>query len=301
MVSNIKIKYGSIVGKKPVITPLQIYSVKLGQFYRQRLPDQFTKNPVAFSTLKPDKRLDAIMGKGSERVLPLPPRSMPNFPSNPPGKIKALRLPNPKPLIIVILPQIAQELWRKVIALETLPNAFKTKKLSMQRYSVGGRSLSNLQLTCLLRLNVSRYIAFTQDPQKTATDATKNFAQLNALPKRIVFFRDGVSEGTFESVTVSGNEISAIREGVRVVMRENGINHEIPKLTYIIVGKRYHITFYPESGTEANDGRGWGEATVSLVLSITPMIFLIPQRTTSTCRVKVLYTEGSRTLVMFMA
>ncbi|KAJ4501889.1 hypothetical protein C8R41DRAFT_913168 [Lentinula lateritia] len=209
MVSNIKIKYGSI--KKPVITPLQIYSVKLGQFYRQRLPDQFTKNPVAFSTLKPDKRLDAIMGKGSERVLPLPPRSMPNFPSNPPGKIKALRLPNPKPLIIVILPQIAQELWRKVIAL------------------------------------VSRYIAFTQDPQKTATDATKNFAQLNALPKRIVFFRDGVSEGTFESVTLFN--VFIIAEGVRVVMRENGINHEIPKLTYIIVGKRYHITFYPESGT----------------------------------------------------
>ncbi|KAJ3867361.1 Piwi domain-containing protein, partial [Lentinula novae-zelandiae] len=72
------------------------------------------------------------------------------------------------------------------------------------------------------------------------------------LPKRIVFFRDGVSEGTFESLF----NVFIIAEGVRVVMRENGINHEMPKLTYIIVGKRYHITFYPESGTEANDGRG---------------------------------------------
>ncbi|KAJ3905321.1 Piwi domain-containing protein [Lentinula edodes] len=443
MVSNIKIKYGSIVGvrltppnaEKIVIVPLEICQVKPGQFYRQRLPDRFTKNAVTFSTLKPDKRLDAIMGKGSERMLPSPinryldsefmkeasmevgtqpirirgellalpkvifgnhssvdprngswnvakqkfarPASLlcwgiitfsrtvnghgvrnlmsdmtrccndlgmemtpPVFTKNGPDhaperilddaefalksawkninpatveKIKASRLPNPKPLIIVILPKMAQELWRKVkhwsdvrtgILTQCLQDE-KIKNANLQYWGnvavklnarlggynslVNSPAMSSLQkkMTIVMGADVShpgpgvqkpsvaslvashdayasRYMAFTrvqnprqefiQDLQEMVTDSIKNFAQLNALPERIVFFRDGVSEGEFESI--SGSEISAIREGVRVVMREKGVNREMPKLTYIIVGKRHHITFYPESGTEANDGRG---------------------------------------------
>ncbi|KAJ3923278.1 Piwi domain-containing protein, partial [Lentinula edodes] len=421
MVSNIKIKYGSIVGvrltppnaEKIVIVPLEICQVKPGQFYRQRLPDRFTKNAVTFSTLKLDKRLDAIMGKGSERMLPSPingyldsefmkeasmevgtqpirirgellalpkvifgnhssvdPRNgswnvakqkfarpasllcwgiitfsrtvnghgVRNLMSdmtrccndlgeditwkniNPATveKIKASRLPNPKPLIIVILPKMAQELWRKVkhwsdvrtgILTQCLQDE-KIKNANLQYWGnvavklnarlggynslVNSPAMTSLQkkMTIVMDLRwagadvshpgpgvqkpsvaslvashdayASRYMAFTrvqnprqefiQDLQEMVTDSIKNFAQLNALPERIVFFRDGVSEGEFESI--SGSEISAIREGVRVVMREKGVNREMPKLTYIIVGKRHHITFYPESGTEANDGRG---------------------------------------------
>ncbi|KAJ3712807.1 Piwi domain-containing protein [Lentinula raphanica] len=57
---------------------------------------------------------------------------------------------------------------------------------------------------------------------------------------RIFFFRDGVSEGEFE--TVRQYELNVLKE---LLFKLYGNNR--PKITFIIVGKRHHFRFFPRS------------------------------------------------------
>ena len=53
------------------------------------------------------------------------------------------------------------------------------------------------------------------------------------LPQRILFYRDGVSEGQFR--TVMDEEVKAMRKAFK-----GGYGDNPPKLTFIIVQKRHH-------------------------------------------------------------
>ncbi|KAG8684639.1 hypothetical protein FRC09_015261, partial [Ceratobasidium sp. 395] len=67
----------------------------------------------------------------------------------------------------------------------------------------------------------------------------------NAYPKRIVYFRDGVSEGQFEQVLEF--ELSAIQEACK--------RHQIqPTITVVVVGKRHHVRFFPTHGQADKSG-----------------------------------------------
>jgi len=57
------------------------------------------------------------------------------------------------------------------------------------------------------------------------------------LPQRVLFYRDGVSEGQFKKVIE--HEVEAIRKAFR-----RGYGDNPPKLTFLIVQKR-HYTRYP--------------------------------------------------------
>ncbi|KAL3310806.1 Protein argonaute-2 [Cichlidogyrus casuarinus] len=61
------------------------------------------------------------------------------------------------------------------------------------------------------------------------------------LPDRLIFYRDGVSEGQFQHVLVE--ELTAIQK----VCRNLRPDYE-PAITYITVGKRHHIRFLPLQG-----------------------------------------------------
>lgn len=78
------------------------------------------------------------------------------------------------------------------------------------------------------------------------------------LPHRIVIFRDGVSEGEFKSVFTE--ELGALQslEFLNLVrdsllsdlldyLREKGARF-LPKITFVIVGKRHHVRFFPTPG-----------------------------------------------------
>lgn len=58
------------------------------------------------------------------------------------------------------------------------------------------------------------------------------------LPKRIVIFRDGVSDGQFS--TVLSTELPRIRDA----LKRMGVSYT-PKISIIICGKRHHTRFYP--------------------------------------------------------
>jgi len=82
--------------------------------------------------------------------------------------------------------------------------------------------------------------------------AFRNFKASNdCVPRRIIFFRDGVSEGEFSKVLEV--EVKAINDAIEEVGRilaDQGTKvqpTERPKLTFIVVGKRHHLKFFAQS------------------------------------------------------
>jgi len=64
------------------------------------------------------------------------------------------------------------------------------------------------------------------------------------IPKRIVIYRDGVSEGEFKTI---------YQEEVGAIMKTFEELREPPsKITFVVVGKRHHIRFFPSEGQPAD-------------------------------------------------
>jgi len=100
-----------------------------------------------------------------------------------------------------------------------------------------------------LRLQESRKEMITDlaDMMKERLEEYKN--KTKRLPKRIVFFRDGVSEGQF--ATVTRDELPKIQEACQRMTP--GATYR-PKITLCIAGKRHHTRFYPvdAAGSDRN-------------------------------------------------
>lgn len=73
-------------------------------------------------------------------------------------------------------------------------------------------------------------------------DALFQFSRTGSrIVTRVVFYRDGVSEGQFEEV--ANKEIALIYQAFDKMEKAVGVR---PKLTFIVVGKKHHIRFFPE-------------------------------------------------------
>jgi eukaryotic translation initiation factor 2C len=59
------------------------------------------------------------------------------------------------------------------------------------------------------------------------------------FPRRVIIYRDGVSEGQFGEVVYQ--EVVKIKKAFRSICPEG----EMPTMTYIIVTKRHHVRFTP--------------------------------------------------------
>ncbi|TFY56640.1 hypothetical protein EVG20_g8853 [Dentipellis fragilis] len=68
---------------------------------------------------------------------------------------------------------------------------------------------------------------------------------------RIVVFRDGVSEGEYDKVMLQ--EVAAIEEAWSEFTKPLIKEFLPPKLSYIVVGKRHHIRFFPAEGMSRDD------------------------------------------------
>ncbi|KAG8753637.1 hypothetical protein FRC14_005843 [Serendipita sp. 396] len=64
----------------------------------------------------------------------------------------------------------------------------------------------------------------------------------NKIPTKIIFYRDGVSEGQFEQV--ARDEIATTLSALAWVA--DRVKEPIPSLTFIIVGKKHHVRFFPD-------------------------------------------------------
>ncbi|KAG0321603.1 Protein argonaute 10 [Linnemannia gamsii] len=78
------------------------------------------------------------------------------------------------------------------------------------------------------------------------------FAEKNRqYPKRILFYRDGVSEGQYADVMRT--EVSAVREAVEHVNGTAQLNQPYrPTLTFCVVKKRHHARLFPMKPNEAD-------------------------------------------------
>ncbi|KAK0227575.1 argonaute-like protein [Armillaria fumosa] len=77
----------------------------------------------------------------------------------------------------------------------------------------------------------------------------KNVEKVSTLPKRLIFFRDGVSEGEFKHVL--DLELPLL-QGACV---DAGISPP-PKITFIVVGKRHHMRFFPKNDRDKDTRSG---------------------------------------------
>ncbi|KAJ7481095.1 argonaute-like protein [Mycena galericulata] len=92
---------------------------------------------------------------------------------------------------------------------------------------------------------LSKYIEYREQVEKKAPGAS--------APKRIIFYRDGVSEGQFKQVLEQ--ELPPIQKACASLK----IN---PKITIVIVGKRHHVRFFPQNERDADHSGNCKAGTV---------------------------------------
>ncbi|KAG2752172.1 Piwi-domain-containing protein [Suillus brevipes Sb2] len=97
--------------------------------------------------------------------------------------------------------------------------------------------------------------------RKMVSRAIGEFGDRNkCAPVRIVFFRDGLSEGEYE---ITGKEeIGDIMGAIDDIWRDRNLKSPKPELTFIVVGKRHHVRFFPKS---RNDGDKSGNCPAGFV------------------------------------
>lgn len=76
---------------------------------------------------------------------------------------------------------------------------------------------------------------------------------LSAAPKRIIFYRDGVSEGQFKQVL--DLELPLLKKACAELRIE-------PKITIIVVGKRHHVRFFPVNDRDGDKSGNCPAGTV---------------------------------------
>ncbi|KAE9392432.1 Piwi-domain-containing protein [Gymnopus androsaceus JB14] len=97
---------------------------------------------------------------------------------------------------------------------------------------------SRLELIASLRVMMQRAIKLFRAENNERKDP-------NLRLKRLFFFRDGVSEGEFESVRT--HEVDELK-----TMLREAYGPDRPRLTFIIVGKRHHFRFFPRNPRNAD-------------------------------------------------
>ncbi|KAI0305799.1 Piwi domain-containing protein, partial [Multifurca ochricompacta] len=114
----------------------------------------------------------------------------------------------------------------------------------------------------------SRYAAFTkvqvprmeviEELEEMFLTALRYFLHTNRVsPRRIIFYRDGVSEGEFQ--TVEEIEIKALSDAWDkfTEIREANVPKGVPvPLVFIVVGKRHHLRFFQGAGPRIHDNTG---------------------------------------------
>ena len=80
------------------------------------------------------------------------------------------------------------------------------------------------------------------------------------LPENIIVYRDGVSEGQFQSVL--DEELPLMRNACRQMYPPEATKQGFPKFSIIICGKRHHTRFYPTSTDDCDKSSNCKPGTV---------------------------------------
>jgi eukaryotic translation initiation factor 2C len=72
----------------------------------------------------------------------------------------------------------------------------------------------------------------------------------NSLPENLLIYCDGVSKGQYKIVL--NQELPLLRKACKEIYPPNNSNRGLPRISFIIVGKRYNTRFYPTNESDAN-------------------------------------------------
>ncbi|KAJ6547086.1 ribonuclease H-like domain-containing protein [Mycena capillaripes] len=93
------------------------------------------------------------------------------------------------------------------------------------------------------RVQLPRTEIITDLKEMTKTAILMFVNQHKTAPFNIFFFRDGVSEGEFANVKET--EIKAVKDAFDELWVQYGVKQDKPRLTFVVVGKRHHVSFFP--------------------------------------------------------
>lgn len=128
------------------------------------------------------------------------------------------------------------------------------------------KSLSIATVVASMNSQVNKYACAirTQDPRVETLvnlkEMTKELIEefklrVGSTPKKILFYRDGVSEGQFKMVL--DKEVKAITQACVELDPK-----KIPKITFVVVQKRHHARFFPMDGRDADKSGNCKPGTV---------------------------------------
>ncbi|KAG2158147.1 Piwi-domain-containing protein [Suillus bovinus] len=113
---------------------------------------------------------------------------------------------------------------------------------SFDRYAVRYEAMMSVQHPRQEKIDELRKLVYR---------AIYEFGERNrAAPVRIIFFRDGLSEG--EYALTGKEEIEDITGAIDDVWRDKGVKGPKPELTFIVVGKRHHVRFFPKNRSDGD-------------------------------------------------
>ncbi|KAK0445339.1 argonaute-like protein [Desarmillaria tabescens] len=115
--------------------------------------------------------------------------------------------------------------------------------------SDGARYISKTKLQLGRQEMIEDLQTMTKDLLKSYINNRTKVGGVKTLPKRLIFFRDGVSEGEFKRVL--DLELPLLRAAC--------VDAEIsppPKITFIVVGKRHHMRFFPKNDRDKDARSG---------------------------------------------
>lgn len=95
---------------------------------------------------------------------------------------------------------------------------------------------------------------------KAALDNWTKIGKHASLPENILVYRDGVSEGQYQ--TVYDEEIPRLRDAFAELYPADLTKKNLPRLTVIIVGKRHHTRFYPSQAKDMDRGGNCKPGTI---------------------------------------
>jgi hypothetical protein len=107
-----------------------------------------------------------------------------------------------------------------------------------------------IDFRCAIRMHQGRK-EIIEDMYGMATDLMKLFQKGSGgrLPERIIFYRDGVSDG--EKGTVVNYEVKALKKACEDLGGKNSV-----AITFICVTKRHHVRFFPSGHNSGVDRNG---------------------------------------------
>lgn len=95
---------------------------------------------------------------------------------------------------------------------------------------------------------------------KSRLELWRKRAKHTAYPENIIIYRDGVSEGQYQ--TVLDEELPQIRAACKDVYPPADQKKGLPRLTIAVVGKRHHTRFYPTAAADADNSGNTKSGTV---------------------------------------